>query len=452
MSFFKKLFGGGAPEETVVRSSAPGVPNTESGKTQTFGRYTDCNKNGAQLDDWNKALKAFADKNYVDSFAYFLNYVRDPELDNVKIVRNADSVDFELIQGSKRIVGSGNAKDFVATASIAEMPVQNIPVMRKLMALNFGLRYSKFASKDGILCMKFSSHAIDASPNKLYAGLAELAKKSDQQDDLLLSEFSVLKSTDTDHIIEPNAAMQEAKFQYLVGMVESTKAEVAKLDAQKMAGGIAFLLLDLTYKIDYLICPQGDLTNSLEKIQTEFFKQGNATTAERNTLILSEFDELMAQPKEKIMEGLYDVVCTFGIANPGAHKTVMDMMFKEREKVAWYRDNGYPRIVESVYGYMISYAFFNYGMVYPVSRILNIAMHVLNPDYYKKMGDTNNFVGAGNALNGNAISKAISGIIADAKKDYPFIQFNTATLRFTSPADFIDSLILTLDKVDLRKK
>ena len=249
------------------------------------------------------------------------------------------------------------------------------------MNLNYGLNYSKFGLNGTTLTMKFSSLAIDASPSKLYTGLSELAKKADQQDDLLLSEFASLEELDAMNLPPISTDKQEEKYNFLMQWINETRQEVSRLDPTAMAGGISFLLLDLTYKIDYLICPQGMLTDELERIQLIFFEKTEATTMDRNARIMAAYDRLYQLPKEKLIEGLYTVKCTFGIAKATTHKTVMDMMFKEREKVAWYRDNGYPKVAESVYGYMVSYAFFNYGMVYPVTDILNIAMHLLNPNH-----------------------------------------------------------------------
>ena len=127
------------------------------------------------------------------------------------------------------------------------------------------------------------------------------------------------------------------------------------------------------------------------------------------------------------------------------------MMFKEREKIGWYRDNNYPQMVEAIYSYMISYAFFNYGMVYPVSRILNLAMCVMNPDYYKSFGSAGDFVKEGGALNGSAIQKEINRMMQSAKSDYPYVGFNTSALNFTSVATFLDSLIVEMDKLNLSK-
>lgn len=448
MSLFNKMFGGEG-EASSASTTATSTPGTKSGLA-SFGRYTDMNKNKKQLDNWKAANDNFKAKKYIDAYENFMNYLRDDSIDNVQITRNGEEVSFEIAQGSKVIRGKGDANRFYAEASIVIMEDHSMPVMRKLMSINYALNYSKFALKDDILVMKFSSHTMDASPGKLYDALKELARKADQQDDLLMQEFSSLKEIDTDGIVALPEGLQTAKYDYLIKMINEVKEEIARHDASAMSGGIAFLLLNLTYKIDYLISPHGKLTDALERIQRMFFAQNNKSTVERNTEILAEYDKIISTPKEKICEGIYDVKATFAMANPATHKSVMDMMFKEREKVGWYRDNNHPQIVEAIYSYMVSYAYFNYGMVYPVTGILNVAMAAMNPDYYEACGSTPRLNTDG-TLEGTKIAAEINNIVNGAKADYPNIGFNTGALNYTSIPLFIDSLVQGIDKLNLSK-
>ena len=451
MSIFKKIFGGGETEQSpsgVTPTSAPVKSNANYIK---FGRFTDCNKNKEQLANWNKALDHFKNKNYVDSFESLLNYITDKSVGNLKITRNGDRVDFELIQGSKIIKGYGDNADFRAEASIVTMAESSVPVMRKLMSLNYALMYTKFALKDSTLCMKFTSHALDASPNKIYFALKELAKKADQQDDLLVQEFSSLQEIDTHNIIELSVEERELRYNTLIEKIKETKDYINTLDSNSMSGGIAFLLLNLTYTLDYLFVPQGYVTDCLEKIQSMFFAKNNLSTAERNVKILDEYDNILNKPKEAICEGLYDVKATFAIANPANQKTVMDFMFKEREKMGWYRDNNYPKIVEAVYGYMITYSYFNYGMVYPMTDLLNLCMHTLHNKYYKESGSSLNIIDQNGALIGKNLTNEINRIIGNCKAEYPHVMINTGALNFSNKTAFIDSLILQMDKMNLTK-
>lgn len=444
MSFFKRLFGAGNEGAQVENNSS--ISQT----IKKFGRYTDINKNKEQISYWNSSLEKFKNKDYVGSFEDFFIYLNDKNVQNVTSSREGDRVNFEIIQGSKVIRGFGDANDIFAEASIAIMEKTSTPVMRKLMALNYNLKYSKFAIKDDHLKIKFSSHSIDASPHKLYDALKELSKKADQQDDLLVAEFSALKEIDTDQIIDLPADVKEAKYHYLIKWINEIKEEIDKLDQSKFSGGIAFLLLSLTYKIDYLICPQGKLTDILEKIQHMFFAKNNLTTPERNKQIIEEFDQVLAMSKEDIMEGLYYVKCTFAIANPSSHKNLMNMINDERGKVKWYRDNNYKKVEEAVYEYMISYAFFNYGMPYPITDVLNLCMLILNQDYYSNFGDSRKLI-EGENLNKKEILKDVNNIITSARKDYPNANINNNMLNFSSKTAFLDSLLVEMGNLDLRK-
>ncbi|MEO9532650.1 MAG: hypothetical protein ABJG68_16605 [Crocinitomicaceae bacterium] len=449
MSFFNKMFGGG--KETSQPTAAGSATKVgSSSKLASFGRYTDINKSKTQVEFWKKANDQFKAKDYINAFESFFAYLRDDSVDNVRFQKTGDTISFEITQGSKVIKGTADQHRFYAEAPIVQMDTPSIPVMRKLMSINYALNYSKFAMKDNVLVMKFSSHTIDASPGKLYDALKELAKKADQQDDLLIQEFSSLKEFETDSIINLSPEIQEAKYDYLVGMILGTKEEIAKHEPEFMSGGIAYLLLNLTYKIDYLICPQGRLTDALERIQHMFFAKNNMTTKERNDQIIEEFDKIVAMPKEAVLEGIYDVKCTFALANAANHKTVMDFMFKEREKIGWYRDNNYPQMVEAIYSYMISYSYFNYGMVYPVTNLLNVTMAVMNADFYEKCGSSPKLINGG-VLDAALITKEINAIIAEARQDFPSIALNTGTLNFSTIPTFIDSLILEMDKLNLSK-
>lgn len=454
MSIFKKLFGGGnsvPPPSEPTKEPAPSNKPVASINTIQFGRYTDCNKTKEQVKHWDQAKSNFEAKNYLAAFEEFLNYVRDAELENVTISKEADRIRFELIQGSQRITGECNNDLFKAEAKIAMMQTPNVAVMRKLMVINFGLNYSSFSLRDNTIMLRFSSHTVDASPNKLYAGLSELAKKADQQDDLLLSEFSFLEEIDSNHLEEKSPKHQEIQYEFLCDWIDETMNQINSWDQELMSGGISFLLLNLTYKIDYLICPQGVVTDKLERIQSLFFSKNNWTTSERNSKIIEQFNDLRALSKEQVFDGLYSVKCTFGIPKPVAHKDVMDMMFKEREKIAWYRNNGYSQVVEAVYGYMVSYAFFNYGMLYPVNELLNVIMQVLHPAYYAKMGAEASLVNEDGTLNHSTITALIQQIIKNGKSDYPGLALDIKRLKFNSKTDFIDSLLLEIDILDLRK-
>src|SRR5690606_33936341 len=109
---------------------------------------------------------------------------------------------FVLHQGSVLVRGEIDEEKVSAEIVLAGMPEPSIPVMRRLLELNFNLYYSRCAVSGDKICMRFDTDLVTATPNKLYYGLKELATKGDKQDDLLINEFGFLLPLNTGHVTE----------------------------------------------------------------------------------------------------------------------------------------------------------------------------------------------------------------------------------------------------------
>lgn len=456
MSFFKKIFGGeneqakapkpqGNSPEKVTLFVSTGNPTPIEKSSFPFGRYTDRNKTNEQRAKWSQAVAMFNQKNYLASHTDLMEYIKDHEINNLKYSVTGDTLNFEFIQGSNIIKGQSNPKKFEAVSNIAKMDTPSVPVMNKLMRMNLMLKYSKFALKDNFICMKFSSSLIDASPNKVYYGLQELARKADQQDDLLISEFSSITEIENESTIKTDALKQATQIKYIRQWISDTMQEINRLDKNSFSGGIAFLLLNLTYKIDYLIKPQGVLMNSLDKIHNIFFAKNEETTQQKNSKIIDIFNEISGWEDAKLKEGLYDTISTFSLVNPKDHKGVMDTIFAEIKKADWYVTNGYPKIVDSIYEYAVSYAFFTYGMHYPTMHVFDLVMNIYNPDFYKEMGIKTNYVDNQGNLNREAILSKIHHVVSASKQEFPKIDFRVQNLKFDNKRTFYHSLMTEAD-------
>lgn len=442
MSFLKKIFGGSnEPENQQVNN-----PNNI-----TFGRYSDKGKSKKQLVYWEKATASYKEKKYYDGFLHFLNYVKDEKINNLSINEiSGEELEFEFIQGSKIIKGKANNNHFSAIASIVKMPKSNTAVMRKLMKKNYDLKYAKFSLNESIVYLKFSTNALDASPFKLYDALKELARNADKQDDLLVAEFSSLEEIDTHKTIAISPEIKELKYSYLNKWIKDTINECDKLDENKFSGGISFMLLNLLYKIDYLIVPEGDLTDRLEKMYKQYFAKNDSSTIHRNKDLIKGFQEVLKEPKDKILDGFYATKSTFPFLNPAMRKTVMDKVYDEKKKIQWYKDNKYPLVVNKMYEYIWGYSFFNYGMDKPDRELFGLLFNLYNQDYYSDLGIKPVLI-EGEKLNEKEIKNRINSIIAIAKENYPNLTIQTSLLKYDNLITFSDSLIDQMDKMNYSK-
>jgi len=151
-----------------------------------FGRYSDNNKSVAKTNRWTEADQLFKEKKYTESIRSFFDYLKDDEQENVRFSGQQNPFSFEFYQGSKVVRGTMEDGRLSAEVVLAKMNHPSVPVMRRLLEMNFGLYYSRFAMHKDALCMRFDTHIETANPNKLYYGLKELAIKSDKHDDLLI--------------------------------------------------------------------------------------------------------------------------------------------------------------------------------------------------------------------------------------------------------------------------
>ena len=180
---------------------------------------------------------------------------------------------FSFIKAQKLFVAITIMSTCGRRCTLAKMPNPNVPVMRRLLEMNFNLYYSRYALEGDRLCMRFDSDIETANPNKLYYGLKELSTKGDKQDDLLVQDFTSFKQSTQNTSLKFRPEEKEIKQQWLRNWINDTISYIKTLDADKFSGGIAYLLFALAYRIDYLIVPEGKILHDLEKIVGIYFKK-----------------------------------------------------------------------------------------------------------------------------------------------------------------------------------
>lgn len=443
MSFFKKVF-----SNTTVKAEEEALVDFDV----TLGRYTEINKTAEQLSYWTRAQDDFLQKKHIDSFNNLLLYMKDPKVDNIKINRNGNELEFELVQGSKIVKGKANENRFMAESRIARFDKLSVAFLRKLMNMNYVLQYCRFAIKDDMIFLKFDSKTMDASPNKVFYSLRELALKSDKMDDLLTGEFESLHPVDIDHIIEIPADKKEIKYKYLQLWITETLNKIAGLDEGKLSGGISYLLLSLLFRIDYLLMPQGNLFDDIEKINGIYNIKDNKSTLEKNRLMIEELRSMQGKSKEYFFKNFYESKSTFGYVTATSHKQFYEFLLEEFKNTQWYYDNRYDQIVTAIYEWMIGYSFYYYGLFPATKDFLKIAYRVLYPDYFKEIGYKQSLYDPStNTLNKTAIEKEMQRVIAHYIKDYPKLAILYANIKYTSNNEFLYTYLNELTYLNFSK-
>lgn len=414
----------------------------------TFGRYSDAFKAQDKIDWWNKCEKEFQQKDYLNSYESFFNYLKDESVDNLTYKREGDTINFEFLQGSKIVHGYISPQKVCAEADIAEYEKLSVAFMRRLMELNYSLFYSRFAMKDNRIVILSDSAVAAAPPRKLYYAWKELATRADKQDDLLIDDFAMLKSIGNTSVEQLSENEKEVKYAYFKKWLDETLKLVSELNEDAFSGANSYLLLNCAYKIDYLIAPEGTLMNDLEKMSWDYFARDNKPFPEKNRNMKKALEKIAAKPREEILGDLYRTKSTFGIANPAPHATIVDLVKNNINNVKWYIDNNYPNIAVTIYEYLATYSLFSYGLPKPDARLFHVMINVINQDYFTALGTGDMFIDPAGKFNQQLVIGKINEIILEGQKQYPELKFNTDNLKFDTLLNFLRSFITEMQNLN----
>ncbi|SHE97119.1 type III secretion system chaperone family protein [Flavisolibacter ginsengisoli] len=428
-------------------------PDEEVQPQIIFGRYSDNNKSVAKVEKWNAADNLFKEKKYYESISAFFEYLSDDELGNVIHKQDGNKGSFEFYQGSKIIRGHYDDKLFEAEGFLASMPQASVPVMRRLLEMNFTLYYSRYAINGDNISMLFDSDIQTANPSKLYYGLKELATKTDKQDDLLVQDFTALKAIDTDHLQPIPEEEKEVKYQYFKKWIEETLALINGVDQDKYSGGIAYLLLALAYRIDYLIVPEGKLLLALEKIVEIYFRKDDRPVTEKNQEMIDGYQKLLEKQKEDFFPFLFRSKFTFSIVTPQNYKTIADAIYNANQNVAWYKDNKLPGIAAQISEYGLSYCQYSYSLPRPITEYFHLFMMINYGDFFRDIGFKEEYYKKETGeYNRELIFQRIEETEARWKEKYPELKFKTDKLKFDNEVAFNQSFTTEIEYLNLETK
>jgi hypothetical protein len=430
-----------------------GKKKDEPGPAILFGRYSDNNKPAAKVSRWTDADNFFKEKKYPESLDAFFEYMRDDDVQNLVYERNGAEGRFHFYQGSKIVRGTFNKEQLQAEVTLAKMPQPSVPVMRRLLEMNFNLYYSRYALDNDRLCMRFNSDIEVANPSKLYYGLKELGTKADKQDDLLVQDFTTLQVTDSEHLSEIPQQEKEVKYEYLQKWLKQTLDLIASLDADKFSGGIAYLLLSLAYRIDYLIAPEGNLLHEIEKIVGVYFQKDERPTTEKNRDMVGEFKKLQARTKEEIFPFLFRSRYTFAIVAPQNQKAIADSIHGANQNMPWYRDNNYSFIATQITEYGVAYCQYSFSLPRAITELFHLFMMVNYSNYFEALGFKDKLYDpTGQRFAQGMIIERIKQVQEKWKTKYPYMNFRTENLNFANLVNFDLSFTNELELLNMEGK
>ena len=418
-----------------------------------FGRYSDSYKNKKQYDAWDSALAKFDDKDYLGAYKDFFYYLKDEKEDNVKWWEEDGVLHFEILQGSRKIVGLVNHLKIRVEAKIVKANNLHESFLKRLISQNFDLEYSRFAlDENNCIAIVFDSFLLDGSPYKFYYAIRELAINADKQDDLLLDEFEGLVPIESEGRVDLPELEKEVKYQFIKTKIEETFdiMDNDSINVNQYQGGITYLLLDLVYRLDFLIKPEVFMMETLERINRLYFSNDKKTTQEKNVMIRKELEVLISRPKADFFKEMYRVQTTFGITKPINFQRIRGIIEGELPHMDWYKENSHKSIAKAIPGYIVGNCLFNYAVPKVVLDLFMVYFIVLEPVYFDQLGFKDQYLEPGNEkIDARKIKKAIKDIVQVNRQLYFDLKPNIGLLKFSSKLSFAKSFLTMIKEMEL---
>ena len=414
----------------------------------TFGRFSEAFKPKYQTNLWNECERLYNERKYFDSYKIFFDYLKDSGLENVFYTMDNGFLKFQFIQGSKEIRGYFDGTKISAISVIAAYENPNVAVFRRLMEMNYTLYYSRFAVKDNKIVIKFDSSVLDCSPNKLYYGLRELAIRADKQDDTLISEFKSLTEVESKAIPYSKEQLEVMK-KYFRNWINAALRKVSELNKEQYSGGISYIYLNILYRIDYLLMPQGILLNEIQKMSWNYFNDKESTLLQKLDFLGEDLKKIKDFDDSKLERNFYGVVSTFGTALPAGKQSVDDSINNNIQNIKWYIDNNHPDIALNILEYIAGYCLFTYGLNRSIRNMLGLIIEIINFDYVSEIGSDNNLV-INDAVNKDYVIQKFTEFISLDKEEYPELNMNYENIKFETILDFTKTTLVEISKLNYK--
>ncbi len=414
-----------------------------------FGRFTDSYKSDEKYESWDKSNEFFENEKYISSYTKFLDFLTVDQSNNVMYEQNQGVVTFTIYQGSKIIVGKADHIRFTAEAKIAIMKKPHLGLMRLLLEENFDLKYSRYSINDEeCICLKFDTYVEDGSPHKLYQALKELATVADRKDDVLMQSFNDLESINYNHTRQLSDDEKRVKHDFFTSQSSLVLQELdhGKLNAFLYPGGISYLLLDLLYKIDFLIKPEGNIMETIHDCHDLFFNDNITAVQEKNKQIIKSVRSFEKIEFFDFAKELYEVNSTFGISVPDGHQRLIEIIDAQISDFEWYYQNKYFSYAKAICGYVVGFSLYSYSLPEPSKDLLKLYYRIVYGEFFKLLGFGNNYA-QGKSYDKNKVTDHIKIIIEKNIEKYPGLKVNVKLLDFTDECLFCRSFLNLLKTI-----
>ncbi|HMP29053.1 MAG TPA: hypothetical protein PKD85_05610, partial [Saprospiraceae bacterium] len=349
-----------------------------------FGRYSNVVNNPKRNAYWEYAFKMYEAKKYVDAYKSLLLYLENAVGDNINVTLVSKlRFNFQIIQGSKMILGTVNEDGIFVEVKVGKTPQHNFTLYHQLLEENYYRHYTKYAlDTEGNICIMFQSDHASASPLKLYYALREMGISADKNDDVWVQQHGIIP-THTEHKYAASLLEHEIKYTYFKNKFDQLLDYVdLHCDFLKAyPGAHAYIILDFVLTMDYLLKPEGSLMRSFEDIYRSFSNSVFTRPEEKVAAMMQSLIPLGQIDKTLFYKEIYPTLYTFGTPEFTNHPKIAEVIHSEIQNMDWYLNNKRYEIVEAIGRYISGHLFYNYTLP-SIDRDLLHLIYQVNEDHF----------------------------------------------------------------------
>lgn len=369
--------------------------DTDNTEKIIFGRQYTAYTDAAHGALWKQALADFENGDFVRSVLHTIQYISGPDSGNHWAISDEGALSFTIIQGSKELDGIATAEGLKACAKVANAKKLPLGLLRKLLELNYQLNFSRYALDESHnICLRFDSYVHDGSPYKIVAALKEIALNADKQDDQIVEDYPDVHPVNIGHIIQLPEAEKNAKLRLIRRRVRECLDYLTDPlhNSGVHAGGLAYLLLDNIYCLDYLARPEGKTMAVFEDIQKDFFSGEARHTTDKIQQAKTLLTALDNRPDSDFLKEIYYVPRSFSVLENANLESIREMWRGEATHIDWYIENKHHRIAEAIAAYAMGYALFNYILPPAYLSLIHFYYKLREPQYFADLGFREKFL------------------------------------------------------------
>lgn len=420
-----------------------------------FGRGTNANLAPDEEELFNKSYESFEKEDNLNAYQYFFtslqNFTDGVANNNIKTTLKEDRLNFEIYQGTAKIIGYATKEHLYAEVIITKKDNISVAIKRYILERNYQLTYAYYFSDEKYIKLKLFHDNITMNPQKIFFPFREIALNADFDKEYIKSEFPNVVLEDIDHLEKLDADELEIKYNFLHKWVEDIENKISTLPSNDSAGMQAFIYLNILLKIDYLLVAKYEIYQKASKKIQEYFSDESSTIEAKNEELREYILELKNMDFKEFQTKFYNAKYTFNPTEKTSVEEINNFISESLLRIRWYKNNRYNQIIPTIYKYIAFYILYNYGL-HPVTKeLLHTLVEIQNPEFFQKLNYPVLYEEDKNYFAKRTIISKIDDAITPYQNRFKLLKPFGDKLNFTSLNEFSNSFYLQIKNLNFEE-